>query len=323
MIGVNIMMIYTNKAIMNNPNCIVDQIAEVWDKISLGWRAVWGPHIHHGFYETTESAFSECISPLAAQEKLLDKICSLLSIKEKSKILDVGCGMGGTALYLAKKYHSEVIGITLSRAQLKIAKQEIEDEIKKGLKNDTRRSSGALETSNASESTELSNLLSFKIADAHKLNDFSDNYFDIVWSLESCEQFYDKEQFINEALRVLKPGGKLMIATWCASGEYYIGDMAKNYIKLCKAFQLPYMPSINHYQKILESRTKLTAVYDWSSYVKQSWDIGIDQLKKFSWFKLFRMGGLTGIHFVRNLKLMRNAFTSGQLRYAVFVAEKA
>ena len=44
---------------------------------------------------------------------------------------------------------------------------------------------------------------------------FEDRSFDFVWSLESGEHMPDKAKFLQECYRVLKPGGKLMLATWC------------------------------------------------------------------------------------------------------------
>ena len=47
--------------------------------------------------------------------------------------------------------------------------------------------------------------------------DFPDNSFDIVWASESGEDMPDKEAYIyiNEMMRVFKPGGKFVMTTWC------------------------------------------------------------------------------------------------------------
>jgi len=45
--------------------------------------------------------------------------------------------------------------------------------------------------------------------------EYPDNTFDIVWACESGEHMPDKEAYINEMMRVLKPGGKFVMATWC------------------------------------------------------------------------------------------------------------
>jgi len=44
---------------------------------------------------------------------------------------------------------------------------------------------------------------------------FADASFDLVWSLESGEHMPDKVKFLQECYRVLKPGGTLIMVTWC------------------------------------------------------------------------------------------------------------
>lgn len=286
------MKIKTNQPFLHEQARITKTIAAFWDQISEGWRTIWGPHIHHGYYENNES-----LTPLVAQEKLIDKLAELLKISYKKNILDVGCGMGGSSLYLAKNYQANVYGITLSPKQALIAVNQ-----------------AALEN--------IPNV-HFKVEDALWLNSFADHSFDIVWSLESCEQFYDKKLFIENAYRVLKPGGKLMLATWCASHDAYEGKLAKKYKKLCLAFDVPYMPTIDYYANLLQSKGFiLESTLDWSMNVKKSWDIGVSLVNAYSVFKILKMSGWRGLQFVRQIKLMRNAFGEGQIQYGVFIVTK-
>jgi tocopherol O-methyltransferase len=140
--------------------------------------------------------------------------------------------------------------------------------------------------------------------------------------LESCEQFYDKEQFIQQVYRVLKPGGKLMLATWCSDQEYYEGKKAKDYLTLCKAFCVPYMPTISYYSYTLEKYFKILLVQDWSENVKQSWSIGMAKLKNYSLLELLKLCGIKGIFLVKKLSLLQRAFEETKIRYGVFIAEK-
>lgn len=285
------MKVNTSVTIMDKPNMIINKISKFWNEISFAWKTIWGPHIHHGFYDTNEN-----ITPLIAQEKLILKLASLLDLKPGKKLLDVGCGMGGSSIYLAKHYQVEVSGITLSPVQLKIASQE------------------------AQKYPELK--IQFAIDDAHCLNNFSDNSFDIVWALESCEQFYDKQLFLQQVNRVLKPQGKLMLATWCSDQEFYENNQAKAYLKICKHFDLPYMPTLNHYKALLNKHFSIIAELDWSPYVKKSWSLGMEALKQYSIFQLLKLGGIKGIQFVSKIKLIQQAFDKGRMRYGVFIAMK-
>jgi cyclopropane-fatty-acyl-phospholipid synthase len=63
------------------------------------------------------------------EQAQLDKkahIAAKLYLKPGLKVLDIGCGWGGMALYLHEKYGVEVLGITLSEEQIKIAQERAE-----------------------------------------------------------------------------------------------------------------------------------------------------------------------------------------------------
>jgi tocopherol O-methyltransferase len=267
-------------------------ITDFWNQTSDGWRTIWGPHIHHGFYADNSS-----LTPLEAQELLINKLATSLEIAPQDKILDAGCGMGGSSIYLAKNYAAHVTGITISQKQASIAIQD-------------------------AAYHRVSNV-SFLIEDALRLNSFKDNSLDIIWSLESCEQFYDKSLFIQQAYRVLKPAGKLMLATWCSDKEEYEGHHAKQYKKLCLAFDLPCMPTIEYYNTLLCSHAfRISQSHDWSKEVMKSWDVGLSLANAYSVIQLIRMGGWRGYRFIKQARLMREAFRLGRVRYGVFIAAK-
>ncbi|MCX4188469.1 cyclopropane fatty acyl phospholipid synthase [Methylophaga sp. OBS4] len=58
-----------------------------------------------------------------AQRNKLDMICRKLELKPGEKLLEIGCGWGGLARYAAENYGVEVVGITVSREQQKLAQQ--------------------------------------------------------------------------------------------------------------------------------------------------------------------------------------------------------
>jgi len=57
-----------------------------------------------------------------AQENKLDLICKKLGLKPGMRVLDIGCGWGGWAKFAAEKYGVQVVGITVSKEQLKYAR---------------------------------------------------------------------------------------------------------------------------------------------------------------------------------------------------------
>ncbi len=58
-----------------------------------------------------------------AQEDKLDLICRKIGLKPGMRVLDIGCGWGGYAKWAAEKYNARVTGITVSREQLKFARE--------------------------------------------------------------------------------------------------------------------------------------------------------------------------------------------------------
>ena len=57
-----------------------------------------------------------------AQENKLELICCKLGLQSGMKVLDIGCGWGSFAKYAAEKYRVNVVGITVSKEQVELAR---------------------------------------------------------------------------------------------------------------------------------------------------------------------------------------------------------
>jgi MPBQ/MSBQ methyltransferase len=153
----------------------------------------WGEHIHLGYYNEEEKHMYKPLKD--AQYSFIDEMMKFGGIDPKTdgkaKVLDVGCGFGGTSRYLARALgpESEVTAITLSPKQVERATELAVEQ----------------NTPNAK----------FMVEDALEMPSFPDNTFDIVWACESGEHMPDKKKYIDQMMRVLKPGGKFVMATWC------------------------------------------------------------------------------------------------------------
>ena len=62
-----------------------------------------------------------------AQQAKLDLICRKLELEPGMRVLDIGCGWGGLAYYMAKNYQVSVVGVTISAEQQKMAQQRCAD----------------------------------------------------------------------------------------------------------------------------------------------------------------------------------------------------
>ena len=114
-----------------------------------------------------------------------------------------------------------------------------------------------------------------------------------------------------------------MLATWCSVAEEYTEKQAKKYKQICFAFDLPYMPTMEHYQQLLiRQGFIIDKTLDWTHYVKKSWDIGISILNAFSFCTINQNGRMARLRFAKQIKLMQEAFNQQNIKYGVFIAIK-
>jgi len=130
----------------------------------------WGDHIHHGFYADGEYQGHNF---KLAKVEMIEQIIKWAEISKPQNILDIGCGIGGSARFLAKKFGAKVTGVTLSEQQKRRADQL-----------------------NAQHG--LQNLVTIEVGDALNLR-FEDATFDLVWSLESAEHMPDKKNLFQKS----------------------------------------------------------------------------------------------------------------------------
>jgi len=147
-------------------------------KLVWNWRSKNTAALHFGYYD--EKATDHHRSVIRANEVLAE----MGNIKPGSRIIDAGCGLGHSTLWLAEHFNARVTGITIVPKQVETMKKFIE---KNGISN-------------------------VDFIEASYFNmPFEDNSVDVVWAIEALCHAQDKSKFYKEAFRVLKPGGKLLI----------------------------------------------------------------------------------------------------------------
>lgn len=273
------------------------QIQQFYDSSSGLWERIWGEHMHHGYYGADGGHKKD---RRQAQIDLIEELLHWAGVETAENILDVGCGIGGSSLYLANKFHAQATGITLSPVQANRA---------------TERSKEA----------SLSTRTQFLVADAQAMP-FADNSFDLVWSLESGEHMPDKTKFMQECHRVLKPGGKLIMVTWChrpIENRPLTADEQKHLQDIYRVYCLPYVISLPEYQAIA-SQLPLNNIStaDWSKAVAPFWRVVIDSA--FTPQAIFGLltSGWTTIQGALSLGLMRRGYERGLIRFGLLCGDK-
>jgi tocopherol O-methyltransferase len=284
-------------------NDLYQQIQQFYDASSGLWEEIWGEHMHHGYYGR---GGTYRLNRRQAQIDLIEELLAWAEVDASynppSRILDLGCGIGGSSLYLAEKLGAQVTGISLSPVQIKRARERA---LNQG----------------------LANQVTFEVANALEMP-FADQSFDWVWSLESGEHMPDKTKFLQECYRVLKPGGRLILATWChrpttSWAGSLTADEKRHLQAIYQVYCLPFVLSLPDYEAIaLDCGFKALRSEDWSMAVAPFWDQVIDSAITPKAIAGLLQAGCKTIEAALSLQLMQRGYQRGLIRFGLLTAIK-
>ena len=162
----------------------IKKIVEYYDQCEVDYKYNWHLDdcfaLHIGYWDDTTNSLPEA---LLRQNEIMKKKGEITA---GDMVLDAGCGIGGSSIYLAKNCGCKVMGITLSKKQADSAVI-------------------------LSKRHNVDHLIKFQVMDFSKTA-FADETFDVIWALESSCYANSKQTFIEEAYRLLKKRGKLILA---------------------------------------------------------------------------------------------------------------
>jgi cyclopropane fatty-acyl-phospholipid synthase-like methyltransferase len=198
---------------------IVDYYAASENAYKDSWDLNNSLAIHYGYWDDNVKSFPQSL--LRMNEVMIEAS----KITSNDKVLDAGCGVGGSSIFIASKLSCSVTGITLSEGQVQQA------------------------MSNAKQRG-LEKLVNFAIMDYCNTS-FADESFDVVWGCESICYAEDKKKFIQEAFRLLKPGGRLIVA------DGFVTKFENNdqpiIRKWLNGWQVNYLESPERFQQFMQS----------------------------------------------------------------------
>jgi len=161
----------------NNAEVVAETYYDSTDADTFYERVWGGEDIHIGLYEQDLSIF-EC------SRKTVEAMASKLSLDENSRIIDLGAGYGGAARYLAGTYGCQVTCLNLSKVQ-----------------NDRNRA--------LNREQNLDHLITVTHGSFENIP-AEDNSYDVIWSQDAFLHSGNKDTVIQEASRILKPGGEVI-----------------------------------------------------------------------------------------------------------------
>lgn len=177
---------------------------------------------HYGYWDSDQ--------PYEQHKALINKnklLYEKVSIQPGDRVLDAGCGIGGSSIWMAKEFRNKAIGITISPKQVAYAKKQ------------ARRK-------------KVADLVDFQVANYCEMP-FEDESFDVVWAAESVCHTTRKGDFLKEAFRVLKKGGRLVYCDAFMMQKGFTENEWKTMMQFFNGWAVPNLCYCDHFEDLLRS----------------------------------------------------------------------
>ncbi len=161
-----------------------DRIGQFYGQLGDLFAELLGPNLHYGYWPDS----CEHDSFRLAVEHLTDLMIEKVQAGPEHRVLDVGCGIGGPAIRLARATGAAVTGITVSARQVELATARVSAD---GMGEQVR----------------------IQYANAMDLP-FPADSFDTAWALESIFHVPDRRRALEQLARVVRPGGRLVLTDY-------------------------------------------------------------------------------------------------------------
>jgi tocopherol O-methyltransferase len=190
---------------------VVAYYEETWLDFRVLWMTLGNPAFHFGYWDEGTRRHGQSL------DNMNRVMADIARISPGDRVLDAGCGVGGAAFWLARTRSARVHGITIVQSQASRARR-------------------------FAFSRRLAGRASFSCQDFCRTA-FADETFDVVWAQESVCHADDKAAFLTEASRLLRPGGRLVMADYARTPRMQAGDDERLLTSWLRAWAIPSIPT--------------------------------------------------------------------------------
>jgi tocopherol O-methyltransferase len=268
-------------------------VAAHYDELDDLYRSFWGTNLHHGYWITGKESAEE------AAANLTRLVANQAGMKPGDRVCDLGCGYGAAAILWQREFGAAVTGITISEKQFLHGRSAAA-----GNSNIQLLCGDALESGLPSQT------------------------FDVVTAIESSEHMPDKARFFAEAHRLLRPGGRCVVAAWLTRDRPYSTEAKYLLDPICREGRLPSMASVMEYRSMLiATGFHDIHVSDLTKQVRKTWSICASRvIRRFlgnsSFRRLLANRRFTNRVFAKTVFRIWLAYQIGSMRFGLFTAQK-
>ena len=264
-----------------------ERVREIFDAYGVLTEAWGGENIHLGIYASPDEPHA------VASERATERLAEAAGIAAGDTLLETACGIGGAARYLARRFGARVHATNISEGQLELGRERAERD---GVADRVR----------------------FEFADFQQLP-FEDESFDVYWCQESWLYASDKAAVLAEAIRVVRPGGRL-VATDFTAAEPMPAEFER---RLLTAVGTPgFWPRERYEEELGRAGFADVRAEDWSEHAVRSWENVLGALVDGRSSFASRLGAELVDETIERFELWLRAFRERQLAWTFFAAQK-
>jgi cyclopropane fatty-acyl-phospholipid synthase-like methyltransferase len=201
-----------------------DTLREYYNETHIDYQVMWQLPVSHGKHAGYHDEDHRTHG--SAVENMNRVLADTVDVGPTDTVLDAGCGVGGSTVWLATERDATAAGVDIVPMQLREA----------------RKLAAKRSVADATE---------FVLGD-FTTTGFRDDTFDVVWAIESVSHYPEKLEFIEEAARVVDDGGRLVLSDGFRAVDQYTPHERERMDRWLDGWALPNLASVEEFRDGLE-----------------------------------------------------------------------
>ncbi|KAH9905737.1 methyltransferase domain-containing protein [Xylariomycetidae sp. FL2044] len=307
-----------------SPDQLVERIKRHYNNVTDRYIAIWGEHMHHGLFNEPNDTKAQ------AQINVINALLDISKLSRNAKVLDLGCGVGGTSRHLAKEHGCAVTGITISSHQLSLANSMTAAAVRKS----SPSSQPPPKASATNEPMQFPGGGSARFLELEAAaigSHFDKDSLDCVWVCEALHHMPNKADIFKDVFALLAPGtsSTFVLAEWFKAPGLSSQQEEQFIRPIEKGMLAQPLNTTSDYVAMAESAgfKVRQAPLDVSQKTSPTWSSNraVVHQNPFTALGTWLLGltlGRDGLGYVSGMKAMKRGYDAKAFQYALLCFEK-